>query len=426
MNILMMTNTYVPHVGGVARSVLAFSQMLRKMGHRVLVVAPTFEGSPPDEIDVIRLPAIQHFNGSDFSVRLPIPGLLSTALDAFQPDIVHSHHPFLVGDAALGVATLRDLPLVFTHHTMYEQYTHYVPGDSPAMKRFAVRMATEYANLCDHVIAPSESIAQILKRCGVSVPTTVIPTGVDSKRFSRGNGSSARTRYNIPSDAFIVGHVGRLAPEKNLSFLARAVAAFLQCNANAHFFVAGVGPSEPEIMGLFAERGLSKRLHIVGVLPDVQLANAYHAMDVFAFASRSETQGLVLVEAMVAGVPVVAIDASGVREVVVNNENGWLLPHQDETAFSEALLTIATLGATERAVLSRTCRETARAFSLKYSTQRLLSLYEKTIETSPREQPREHSKWRQTLRFLEMEWKLWSGRADAAVQSRQPGASSGH
>jgi len=128
MNILMMTNTFTPHVGGVARSVQSFANGYRKRGHRVLVVAPEYENMPGKETDVIRVPAIQHFNRSDFSMVLPIPGFLTAAIEKFSPDIVHAQHPFLIGGTAIRVAHTHELPLVFTHHTMYEQYTHYVPS----------------------------------------------------------------------------------------------------------------------------------------------------------------------------------------------------------------------------------------------------------------------------------------------------------
>ena len=146
MNILMMTNTCTPHVGGVARSVERFTSEYRRRGHRVLVVAPIFENMPSQEVDVVRIPAIQHFSGSDFSVVLPIPAFLISAVEAFEPDIVHSHHPFLVGGTALRIAHLHETPLVFTHHTMYEQYTHYVPGNSAVLKRFVIKLTTSYAN----------------------------------------------------------------------------------------------------------------------------------------------------------------------------------------------------------------------------------------------------------------------------------------
>jgi glycosyltransferase involved in cell wall biosynthesis len=252
MNIVMVTNTFTPHVGGVARSVAAFSAEYRRCGHRVLVVAPEFPDMPQDEVDVVRIPAIQNFNGSDFSVVLPIAGLLTESLDAFQPEIVHAHHPYLLGMTALRIARYRELPLVFTHHTLYEQYTHYVPGDSPTLRQFVIELATHYANLTDQVFAPSESIVSLIKERGVQAPIAVIPTGVDLERFGRGMGSRFRTTMGIPEDAFIVGHVGRLAPEKNLKFLAEVLAVFLKANNRAHILVAGVGPSKQEIQTVFS------------------------------------------------------------------------------------------------------------------------------------------------------------------------------
>src|SRR5512144_419241 len=123
MNILMVTNTFTPYVGGVANSVASFAAEYRRQGHRVLVVAPEFRDAPGGETDVIRVPAIQRFNGSDFSLRLPVPGFLFPALDRFRPDVVHSHHPYLLGDTALRIAAVRNAPLVFTHHSMYETFT---------------------------------------------------------------------------------------------------------------------------------------------------------------------------------------------------------------------------------------------------------------------------------------------------------------
>ena len=116
MNILMLTNTFTPHVGGVARSVETFTAGYRALGHRVLVLAPRFEGMPESERDVIRVPAIQHFNGSDFSVPFPVPGLLAGVVERFRPDIVHLHHPYLLGGTALRIGASRNIPVVFTHH----------------------------------------------------------------------------------------------------------------------------------------------------------------------------------------------------------------------------------------------------------------------------------------------------------------------
>ncbi len=415
MNIVMLTNTHTPHVGGVARSVEAFAAEYRRRGHRVLVVAPEFPHQPQDEPEVVRIPAIQNFNGSDFSAVLPVSGLLTEALDAFRPDIVHSHHPYLLGMTALRVARYRELPLVFTHHTLYEQYTHYVPVDSPALRRFVIELATRYANLCDQVFAPSASIAGLLRERGVEAPIAVVPTGVNRERFAQGDAAGFRRTMGIPDDAFVAGHLGRLAPEKNLVFLSEAVAAFLKTAPRAHFLLVGKGSSEADIRAIFEREGLSARLHVAGILEAPQLADAYHAMDVFAFASRSETQGMVLTEAMAAGVPVVGLDAPGVREVVKDGRNGRLLHGEDTAAFAAALQWVADLPRTERQALKQSARDTAEDFSMPRSAATALGCYEALRARTLVGRSEEDAQWERVLHLIEAEWAILKGMAGAAV-----------
>jgi glycosyltransferase involved in cell wall biosynthesis len=192
---------------------------------------------------------------------------------------------------------------------MYEHYTHYVPGDSDAMRRFAVQLSTNYANLSDAVLAPSEAVATILRRRGVKVPVNVVPTGVRLEDFEAGSGNGFRAILGIPEDVFLVGHLGRLAPEKNLGFLAGAVARFLAETPSAYGLIVGSGPSMSGMREDLQRPGLEERVHFAGVLNGLFLVSAYKAMDAFAFASLSETQGMVLTEAMAAGVPVVALSA---------------------------------------------------------------------------------------------------------------------
>lgn len=406
MNILMVTNTFTPHVGGVARSVQGFSNEFRRRGHRVLVVAPFFEGTPEQETDVVRFPALQHFSGSDFSVPVPVPGRVAAALRAFSPHIVHSHHPFLLGDTALRVAARHGIPVVFTHHTLYENYTHYVPVDSPRLRRFVLDLTTGYCNLCHAVIAPSETVAELLAERGVKVPIEVIPTGVDIPLYASGEGAYFRARMGIPGDALLLGHVGRLAHEKNLRFLAAAVALFLRRHAEARFLVAGEGPALAEIRQAFDREGLSGRLHCAGVLGRRELADAYHAMDIFAFASLTETQGMVLTEAMAAGVPVVAVDASGVREVVQDGVNGRLIPRAEAEEFAAALAWIADLSPEGRRRLREGARQTAGDFSMAHTAGRALALYQALIGAGPAPKQSDPSPWRLARRSIAEEWKI--------------------
>ena len=385
MKILMVTNTYAPHVGGVARSVASFSEEYRRRGHQVLVVAPKFRGSAGVEVDVVRSGAIKNFNGSEFSVVLPPRLRLTVAMDAFAPDVVHSHHPFLLGTTAARLARSRAVPLVFTHHTLYERYTHYVPGDSDAMRRLAVRVATRYANRCDAVFAPSESLLSILRQRGVTTPATVVPTGICLEDFATGDRAAFRRRHDLPQDAIVAGHVGRLAEEKNLAFLARALAAFLAATPRAYALVVGDGPSREEMRSLLMAAGVAERVRFAGTLSAAALVDAYHAIDVFAFSSLSETQGMVLAEAMASGVPVVALDAPNVREIVCDNVNGRLVDTSDERHFADALSWIANLPPVARDCMTKAARDAAQPFSLQRSTDLSLATYAKLIaEKAPR------------------------------------------
>jgi 1,2-diacylglycerol 3-alpha-glucosyltransferase len=415
MNIVMLTNTYTPHVGGVARSVETFTAEYRRRGHRVLVVAPEFDNMPRNETDVVRVPAIQNFNGSDFSVALPVPGFLTETLDAFQPDIVHAHHSFLLGMTALRVARYRKLPLVFTHHTLYEQYTHYVLSDSTALRRFIIELDSHYANLCDQVFAPSESIAELLRERGVETPIAVVPTGVNVEHFAQGDGPGFRRKLGIPDDAFVVGHLGRLAPEKNLAFLAEAIAAFLKLEPRACFLLAGNGPSEADVRAVFEREGLSARLYLTGTLESRQLVDAYHAMDVFAFSSKSETQGMVLAEAMAAGVPVVALDASGVREIVKERCNGRLLREENASAFASSLQWMADLVWAERQAFTQCALNTAEEFSMSRSTVTALACYQALRAQALADHSAEDEQWEHVLHLIEAEWDILKGLTGAAV-----------
>ena len=197
MNILMMSNTYKPLVGGLEKSIESFTKSFRKEGHRVIVIAPEFANMKEEE-DVIRIPAIQNAGGSQFSIQLPVPGILDEAVGNFNPDIVHAHHPFLVGDTALRIARKRHTPLVYTHHTLFEQNTHYLPGNPKSLKRFVIELSTGYANLADQVFAPSESVLELIKERGVTTSIKVVPTGVDIQRFSSGARTKFRDALKIP------------------------------------------------------------------------------------------------------------------------------------------------------------------------------------------------------------------------------------
>ena len=379
MNILMMSNTYLPFVGGVERSIETFKKEYQRSGHSVLVVTPQLNDKDENEDDILRVPAIQHFNGTDFSVQLPIPGILSNTLKQFKPDIVHSHHPFMLGDSALRVAAQFRVPLVYTFHTFYERYTHYIPMDSAALKRFVIALSTGYANLCDRVFAPSLSVAMELRRRGVTSDIDVVPTGIDIERFSSGDGSLFRSEMDIDPDSFLIGFVSRIAPEKNVEFLIDSIIHFMRNNSNTKFLIIGRGPLESWLWSQFEENKLTNRVYWAGTLEGQRLVDAYHAMDLFVFASKTETQGLVITEAMAAGIPVVALDGPAVNEIVKDFENGRLINNQDRDQFCDAISWVKGAGRRIRNELRKKTRATAEPFSKERCASRALSIYSQLL-----------------------------------------------
>ncbi len=423
MNIMMMTNTYTPFVGGVERSIAAFTEQFRARGHRVIVVAPTFENTPGNEPDVVRVPAVQKFNGTDFSVQLPVPGMLYHALQGFVPDIVHSHHPYLIGDTALRVAAHFSAPIAFTFHTFYERYTHYVPGDSKALKRFVAALSAGYANLCDRTIAPSRAVADVLRKRDVTVPIAVCPTGIDVQSFEDGDGGRAREAYAIPHDARVIGTVSRLAPEKNIVFLTEAVSRVLQARDDTYFIVAGGGPSEAQIDRIARRHGLETRVRRVGTLEGRELADMYQASDVFAFASQTETQGLVIAEAMAAGLPVVALEGPGVSEMVERGVNGALAERNDVDAFAQALRSIIDLPAEKRAAIGAAGHAAARELDLTICAERVERLYQETVSRGRAERGSGDGAWDLARRRIATEMHLLGNIASATVSALSESAS---
>ena len=418
MNILMVTNTYLPIVGGLELSIESFTAEFRKRGHRVKIVAPEFDKSPPKELDVIRVPAVKNFNGSRYSIKLPVPIFYSKVLNGFKPDIIHTHHPFLMGDTALRLAYAHSVPLVFTHHSLYEENMHWMPWASESLIEFIIRLSTGYANLCDGIIAPSESVAEMIKERGVKTPVAVVPTGLHLSQFM-GTSKNFREEKKIPEKAFVVGYVGRLAEEKNIPFLMRGVVSFLKKEKNALFLVVGSGPMEETISSYFKGLKLEKQLRLVGEIKGKKLIEAFQAIDVFAFSSQSETQGMVLNEAMAAGTPVVAVDASGVRDIVIDKINGRLVPNENEEEFSRALSWVFDQRPSERKKLIDAAKETAKNYSVERSATKTLEVYE-SLKAKESARPKLNKRALfPGLPRIKAEWALFSNFIKAAMGTFQ-------
>ena len=254
---------------------------------------------------------------------------------------------------------------------------------------------------------------------GVTTPIRVVPTGIDTKALASGNRARGRRQWDIPQDAVVIGHLGRLAPEKNLTYLAEAVATTLKREKNTWLLIVGDGPSREEMEKIFAGHNVAERVRFAGKLTGRALYDAYASMDVFAFASQSETQGMVLAEAMAAGNPVIALDASGAREIVREKKNGRLLAADASTTdFSRALSQVVR-NAALRKKWSQGALEQAANFDRSVTSAKALAFYKEVIAAHRRDQPRseEHSLWERTRERIAIEAQLVADKVGAAVKA---------
>lgn len=376
MLVAFFTNNYKPFVGGVPIAVENTARWLRRRGHRVLIFAPDYEEAVEDEPDVFRVLSIKHFNDTPFSLPLPLTLRPAYDLEALADvDIVHVHHPFLLGMSGLQLARAYQVPVVFTYHTQYEKYIHYLPFPEKWTAELAVRLSTRFANSCDAVIAPSRDIRQQLLERGVQVPIHVLPTGVDLQRFRGGDPAFLRTRFGLPAACPLLLTVSRLAKEKNIDFLLEAFARLRARGTEARFVIVGQGDAEKSLRERARELGVEGEVIFAGELRGKQLVSAYKSADVFVFASTTETQGLVVLEAMVCGKPVVAVDAPGVRDFVEESKNGFRVKEGDLDSFVGYISRLLNDSAM-RSALGQYAKKSSRKWSLSETVRKLERLYE--------------------------------------------------
>lgn len=404
--VAFFTNTARPHVGGVAGSVELFQRHLQRLGDAVMVYAPEYAGALDDSPDIRRLPSIRNFNNTDFSLPLPLSfkPIQDFSGDAF--DIVHVHHPFLLGEVGMRMAREHRLPLVFTYHTQYEQYTHYVPFSKATADRTIMRHALEFCNLCDLVIAPTRDMERLLLARGVTSRIEVLPTGIELERCAEGDRAALRRELGLAPATPLLIHVGRLAQEKNLLYLLEACLLALRDAPDAHFAIAGDGKSREALEKMALDAGEpGRRVHFLGVRTGQGLLDVYCGGDLFVFASKTETQGMVVAEALATGLPAIALAADGIRDIVRDGENGRLLPGEASAGEFGAAILEALRDAEARAQWRGGALATARTFDMPLLAGRLHELYESLKRLPNRRLKHESMSFGLIRNFFETVWE---------------------
>jgi len=388
VRVLFVSDVYFPRVNGVSTSIRTFRQDLANCDVETWLVAPRYDASPAaarpagdagvpaDEAGVLRVPA-SRVPGDPEDRRMAWRALRRTLDELPLPfDLVHIHTPFLAHYAGVRCARRAGVPCVATYHTFFEEYLHhYLPGLPRALSRFLARSFTRsQCAAVQALIAPSEPMREVLTAYGVTTPIHVVPTGLAADRFRAGEAAAFRAREGIAPGRPLILYVGRVAHEKNIGFLVQMFTEVLRSVPEALLVIAGEGPARASLRAQALAHGLAAQVHFAGYLErNSALLDCYAAADVFVFASRTETQGLVLLEAMAQGAPVVSTAELGTRSVLLPASGALVVP-EERTAFAAAVVRVLRDAGLRESMAARG-RAYARSWSSAAMAARLARVY---------------------------------------------------
>jgi len=385
MRIGIFTNCYPPSRGGMEVSVINLCRGLKELGHQVFVFTASTSGFQDSLKDnVFRCKAIHlYYKGIDFYCPVVPFSDFKSSVKSLKLDIVHTHQPVLMGQEGFRYAQTHKIPAVTTHHIRYSDYLFYslyVPKIFEKIYSYSIKkIIIERISKYDRIIVPSKSIKDSLLPYKIKKRIDVIPNGIDIERFSNISGrDEIRKTYGINDNSILLLLVSRLTPQKNIEFLLRSFAKITSFLPNVYFMIVG-GGEQDDLEKLAKSLGIYKKITFAGSQPPEKIPRYYQAADIFIFSSLSETQGLVMVEAMAAGLPVVAIKASGVQEVVKNNKSGILTDNSLKkfTQAIERLIRDVDL----RKKMSICAKQEAQKYSIEETTKKFEKMYREVLGT---------------------------------------------
>lgn len=313
---------YFPRINGVSTSIQTFKSEFERAGHKVILIAPEYSGTDIKDESILRIDSRSiPFDPEDRMMKSSCIKKLIPDLKKHDFDIVHIQTPFVAHYSGTKIAKALGIPCVITYHTLFEEYLyHYIPlVPKRLLKFFARRFSSSQCNQAKGVIAPSSIIVELLENYGVKNKIEIIPTGINSKKFEKGDGNKFRKAFNIPNEKKMLLNVSRVAFEKNIGLLINVVHRLKQKLPEIILVIAGEGPAKNAYMQQAKKLKLDNNIAFVGYLDrDSELIDCYHSADIFVFSSVTETQGLVLLESMAAGTPVVSVAAMGTKDILVD------------------------------------------------------------------------------------------------------------
>ena len=368
LRVTMFTNNYLPFIGGVPISIERLRRGLEHLGDSTQIVAPRYRDQPSQDDAVVRVPSLLAMGEKrEFRLANIFLARIRKQVRGFRPDVIHLHHPFWLGSLGLFMARQLRIPAIYTYHTRLEHYAHFVPLPGMLFRNLISHaLIKRFANRCDGVIVPTYSTEEYLRMIGVTTPTFVQPTGIEYERFQAvkpADVETLRKKLALSNEKVFIS-VARLSNEKNIDFMIEAIDRLRQeSDVPFRFLMIGDGHQRDRLQKKIDSLELGSHFTLVGAVQPEEMALWYNLGDAFLFASKSETQGMVILEAMSAGLPVVAVRSSGIEDVVRDGLNGYKTPENQARWIEKAQRLL------EDDKLRTELSDKARAFAEDYSIE---------------------------------------------------------
>lgn len=380
MRIGIFSECYHPVLNGVVISIDTFREALEKRGHEFFIFTTAVPDYRETDPRVKRFPCMIPFapKGGRYPISWPrIASLDAEDISNYNLDLIHSQHLLGLGHFGLKIGKILKIPTILTYHTLLAEYTHYFPLFGPLVRAYLISQSRAISNKYDQVVTPSPSMKKVLRSYGVRRPIEPIPTGVDTSDFKNSiSRAEIEKKWHIPQKTKLLLYVSRVAREKNVDFLLEAVRNLAKKRGDFSLLLIGGGPELNEFRRLVKSWGLSQRIVFTDMLPKKETNRYFGAADIFIFSSVTETQGIVVTEAMAAGVPAVAVNKMGPSDIIKDGVDGFLTPLKTDVFADkiERLLDDEDL----RAKMGRQAEKNAGQFSIESTARQMEKLYERT------------------------------------------------
>jgi 1,2-diacylglycerol 3-alpha-glucosyltransferase len=378
----IFTNNYLPNPYGVTSSIESFRRQFEQMGHEVFIFAPYWKGYEDNDPRVFRYPSIDIEFKFRFPLAVPYSRKMDKIIEKLDLDVIHSQHPNLLGSPASKWARRKKIPLVFTWHTLYDKYAHFaviIPKKIAAW--WTIRNAKNYSNEADYVIAPTPSVVEIIRKWGVTNKNVMaISTGVEENLFANASKERVRDEFDIKKEEVVLFLDCRLTGEKNTDFLFHSVIPILEKNKKVKLLSVGGGYLLEPSRKMTEEAGVGEQVIFIGQVDKNRIKDYFAAGDIFVYSSKSETQGMVVSEAMYMGLPVVAVNATGICDLVEDQKTGFLVAEKEDD-FSKAVLKLINDEELRKKMGENGARIAREKYTDKICAQKLLGIYKEAINS---------------------------------------------